>query len=317
MTPGTGIRVNGDDDDADGTADRDDGAVAAENDLVEITLTADPPTPPPGYEYVLTRTSGNIRVWSAQTKGTEIIVSGNNVVLTFAGMTRTLWVENPLGGSADLTFSARATPSGTVIASDTVHFFPFSSIVIALGGEGQVPADPPLEPTNHGTFQTAIILYRMGYDVHMYDEDVVNSTGAGAAYDEVVSAIQRRAVTGVAIYGYSHGGGSTTDLAERLNNNRATIGSFSINYTAFIDGIRNNSDIDIASETQLPPSTAYHANYYERAGGLLQGNSVPGANLNVNVTMTPWGSGLTHFTIDDEPMVLQGIMDLLVAHVVP
>jgi len=318
-TPGAGVRMNGDDDDADGQVDRDDGNVAAENDLVEIQLTVDPPTPPPGFEYLLSRTNANIRVWSAATKGSEILAPGNSVTLTFASTTRTLWVENPSGGAADLIFAARATPSGTVVASDLVHFFPLSSVVIALGGESQVPADPPLEPTNHGTFQLAITLYHMGYDVQMYDEDVVSSTGAGQAYNEVVSAIQKRGISHVAIFGYSHGGGSTTDLAQRLNANRATIGSFSIDFTAYIDGIQNDSDFDLDPETALPPSTAYHANYYEHPGcGFLQlcGAPVSGADLNVNVTATPWGGSLTHFTIDDAPQVLQGILDLLVTHVV-
>ncbi|HZN04484.1 MAG TPA: hypothetical protein VFD06_12955, partial [Candidatus Polarisedimenticolia bacterium] len=74
----------------------------------------------------------------------------------------------------------------------------------------------------------------------------------------------------------------------------------------------------IDPETALPPTTAYHANYYEHPGcGFLQlcGGPVPGANLNVNVTATPWGSGLTHFTIDDAAEVLQGLLDLMVIHV--
>jgi len=320
MSPGAGIRVNGDDDDVDGLPDRDDTNVAAENDLVEILLTVDPQTPPPGFEYVLTRSNSNIRVWDAPTKSGEILASGSSVVLSFASTTQTFWVENPVGGGADLELAARATPSGAVIASTQVRFFSYSSVVIALGGESQVPADPPLEPTNHGTFQLAITLYRMGYDVHMYDEDVVNSTGAGAAYNEVVSAIQNRAVSRVAIYGYSHGGGSTNDLARRLDTNRAAIGTFSIDFTAYMDGIDNDSDFDIDPETVLPPSTGYHANYYEHPGcGFLQlcGAPVPGADLNVNVTVTPWGSGLTHFTIDDATQVLQGILDLLVAQVRP
>ncbi|HZI94771.1 MAG TPA: hypothetical protein VFE84_11040 [Patescibacteria group bacterium] len=318
LSPGAGIRVNGDDDDADGLADRDDSDVPSENDLVEVTLSADPFSPPAGFEYTLTRSNANIRVWSTPTKNGEILASGSTVPVSFSSTTRSVWIENPGGGAADLDLSAREIASGSVVALDRVHFFPFTSLVIALGGESQVPADPPLEPTNHGTFQLAITLYRMGYDVHMYDEDVVNSSGAGAAYNEVVSAIQKRQVTRVAIYGYSHGGGSTNDLAVRLNANRATIGAFTIDFTAYVDGIDNKSDFDIDTETALPASTLYHANYYEHPGcGFLQlcGGPIAGANLNVNVTATPWGGSLTHFTIDDAPQVLQGILDLLVAHV--
>src|SRR5262249_34282686 len=142
----------------------------------------------------------------------------------------------------------------------------------------------------------------------------------GQAYNEIVAAVQKRAISHLAIYGYSHGGGSTTDLAQRLDANRASIGAFTLDFTAYIDGIQNDSDIDIDPETALPPSTRYHANYYEHPGwGFLQlcGAPVPGADLNVNVTTTPWGSSLTHFTIDDAPQVLQGVLDLLVAHVMP
>jgi hypothetical protein len=319
LAPGAGIRVNGDDDDADGLADRDDAAVSSENDLIEVVLTADPPVPPAGYEYALSRSGTGIRVWGAQTKGTELL-AGLSAVITFAATTRTVWVENPTGVSADLELVARATAGGQVTASDRVHFRPFTSVVIALGGEGQVPADPPLEPANHGTFQLAITLEQKGYDVHMYDEDVVPANGLGAAYNEVVNAVKNRSVTGVAVYGYSHGGGSTNDLVRRLDADRAAIGAFSIDFTAYVDGIDNDSDIDIDPETALPPTTAFHANYYEHPGcGFLQlcGAPVAGANINVNVTATPWGSSLTHFTIDDAPEVLQALLDLVTIHVAP
>jgi hypothetical protein len=319
IVPGAGIRVNGDDDDGDAIPDRDDAAVAGENDLIEVVLNVDPPTPPAGYDYILSRTNAGLRVWSASTKGTEVLPAGS-AVIAFTSTTRTVWVENPLGGTADLVFEARPSAGGSPTASDTVRFRPFTSVVIALGGEGQVPADPPLEPTNHGTFQLAITLVQKGYDVHMYDEDVVPANGAGAAFNEVASAVRNRAVSGVAIFGYSHGGGSTNDLSRKLDAERATIGSFTIDLTAYVDGIDNDSDFDIDPETALPPSTGYHANWYEHPGcGFLQlcGAPVPGANLNVNVTAQPWGSSLTHFTIDDAPEVLQALLDLVILHVAP
>jgi len=317
LTPGAGIRVNGDDDNANAVPDRDDTAVTGENDLIEVVMSADPQVPQPGYEYVLTRTSANVRVWSAPTKDVELLASGSAVV-TFAAPTLTVWVENHLGGAADLELAARALAGGAIVASDRVHFRPFSSIIIALGGESQVPADPPLEPTNHGTFQLAIALRQKGYDVAMYDEDVVPSNGAGAAFNEVASAVGRRAVSGVAIFGYSHGGGSTNDLARRLDTMRATIGSFSIDFTAYVDGIDNDSDFDLDPETVLPPSTGYHANYYQHPGcGFLQlcGGPVAGSNRDVNVTATPWGASLTHFTIDDAPTIFQELLDQVMTNV--
>ena len=196
-----------------------------------------------------------------------------------------------------------------------MFFYPFTTIVIALGGENQVPSDPP-DP-NHGVFNLAATLYAQGFDVHMYDEDNVNSSGAGSVYDEVVRAIQGRGIALVAIFGYSHGGGSTHDLAGLLDSNRASIGTFTFPYTAYIDGIRNSSDIDINSETRLPAATQYHVNYYQRNDFLIRGNSVPGANVDVNVTNTPWGSGLVHTSIDDHPNVRDGVLTPLLQHVVP
>jgi hypothetical protein len=320
LAPGAGIRINGDDDNLNGQPDRDDTGVAGENDFIEVVLTVDPPSPPAGYEYVLTRSSPGILAWNEPSKITELFGAGSGAVVAFGAATRTIWVESPAGGAGDLELAARAAGGGSPLVSDAIHFRPFTSVVIALGGESQVPADPPLEPANHGTFQLAIALYQLGYDVHMYDEDVVSATGAGAAYNEVVSAVRDRGISSVAIYGYSHGGGSTNDLARRLNDNRGSIGVFSIDYTAYVDGIDNDSDIDIGTETALPPSTEHHANYYEHPGCgffALCGGPIAGADLNLNVTAQPWGSGLTHFTIDDAPEVLQGILDQLRLLVAP
>ena len=80
----------------------------------------------------------------------------------------------------------------------------------------------------------------------------------------------------------------------------------------------NNSDIDLRTEARLPPSTGFHASYYENPGcGFFQlcGGPVPGADVNVNVTATPWGADLLHFTVDDALEVLHGIRDDLLATV--
>ncbi len=303
--PGVGIRVNGDDDDNNGVGDWNDTWVDNENDLVEITLSASPFPAPPGYEYVLARSNGNIRVWTMPFKSIAVLGGNDEIALVFTAATQTLWVESVGGGETTLSFEARPI-GGSAIASDDVRFFPFSSVVIALGGENQSPSDPP--SSNHGMFQVARSLYHQGYDVHMYDEDVVSSNGSGAAYNEVVRAVQQRGIASVAIYGYSHGGGSTYDLTNRLNNNRGSIGSFSIDYTAYVDAIRNSSDIDINSETRRPPSTAYHVNYYQRNDTFIRGNSVAGADVDVNVNSTAWGSGLVHGNVDDHVNTRDGVM---------
>jgi len=229
--------------------------------------------------------------------------------------TRTVWVERLNAGDSLLTLRARPSGGGGDLANTQARLFAFSSVVIALGGENQGPSDPP--DSNHGIFNIASTLYGMGYDVHMYDEDNVSSSGAGSVYDEVVRAVKQRGIGIVTVFGYSHGGGSTHDLANRLDTNRASIGSFALVYTAYIDGIRNSSDIDISSETRLPPSTAYHVNYYQRNDFLLKGNSVPGANVDVNAGAQPWGGGLVHTSVDDAPEVRSGVLSGLLAHVAP
>ena len=230
-------------------------------------------------------------------------------MLSFGGATSTVWVERLNAGNTILQLVARPEGGGATVTGASVRLFAFTSVVIALGGENQVPSDPP--SSNDGMFNIAATLYGMGYDVHMYDEDGVGSSGAGPVYDEVVQAVSLRGIGIVSIFGYSHGGGSTHDLADRLDTNRASIGTFTMPYTAYVDAIRNSSDIDIASETRLPPSTAYHVNYYQRNDLFIRGDSVPGADVDVNVGSTPWGFGLDHGAIDDHPNVRDGVLQPL------
>jgi len=300
--PGAGIRVNGDDDNNNSTADSSDTSVSGENDLIEVELKAEPAS---GIKYVLKRSSSNIKVWNSQTKGTALLDSGTEAEISFSASTKTVWVENPSGGSADLEFIVRS--GETDVCSDKVHFYPFTSIVIALGGETQDPSDP----SDNGTFQLATNLYQQGYDVHMYDEDDVDYGGAGATYNEVVNSIQHRSVSQVAIFGFSHGGGSTYLLADLLNTHRDTIGTFTIPFTAYIDAVEDTFMGDMNQEHRRPTSSAYHVNYYQEgsvADGWLDGGPIdypPGADYEINVDYpTPTE---THLTIDNETTVLDGI----------
>lgn len=64
--------------------------------------------------------------------------------------------------------------------------------------------------------------YENGHDVHLHREDSVvndngNPRGTGDAFDDVAEAVSLRGVENVDILGYSHGGGSTYDLAWRID----------------------------------------------------------------------------------------------------
>ncbi|MFP6660759.1 MAG: proprotein convertase P-domain-containing protein, partial [Myxococcota bacterium] len=314
-SPGVGIRINGDDDDGDSTADRDDTSVAGENDLIEVELAVNQATPPTGVEYVLRRSNANIKVWESQTKGTALLDASDEVVVSLAAVTQSVWVENTDGGSASLEFEAREISGGSVLSSDLIEFYPFTSLVIGLHGEFQFPTDPVYGP-NEGISYIAIDLHEDGYDSHMYVENDVASDGSGAVYDEIVNAVTNRGVTSVALYGFSHGGGSIYDLCERLDDNAGSIGPFDIPFTGYIDGIENDSDADLDPEVRLPSGSAYHVNYYQSNWfWRIWGDSVPGADVDVNVTSTGWGGGLSHISITTHANVQAGIHDPLVLRV--
>lgn len=309
-TWGPGIRING-------PGDTD---PSGEDDLIEVTVEVSQP----GAQVALRRSNGNLQAWTTRTKvtGTELLFWGDKTsALPFgpSGTVLTVWVEwaMPAHGAADL----RLQPLATGTPLDTVHFHTFSSIIMALGGENQVPS-VPVDP-NNGTFVAANDLYAQGYDVHVHDEDEVAADGSGAVYDEVVNAIQHRLVSEVGMFGYSHGGGSTHDLADRLDVNRAGIGVFEIPFTSYVDGVKNSSDFDVGQELRRPPSSGYHTNQYQHGtlgDFFLDGGPVPDSNpppTGLDVETTPWGAGATHFTIDDLVQVRDLVEAALLSNLFP
>ena len=297
-TRGPGIRIN-----APGDVDP-----AGEDDLIEVRLNVDPP----GAALALRRSDVALRVWTTRNKqgGTEIaFVNDKTGVLPIGGAQSqlTLWVEwaSPAHGVAELYVESPAVSA----PKDTLVLHSFRATVLALGGESQVPSDPP--DANHGTFISAQSLYRRGYDVHMYDEDNVSADGSGAVFDEAATAVRDRGVDSVAIFGYSHGGGSTYDLADLLDISRPALGVFEIEFTSYVDSVSNNSDIDTGQELRRPPSTAYHLNHYQHGslfedfgldGGPVANSNPPPTGLDVETT--PWGATSTHFEVDDYVQVL-------------
>jgi hypothetical protein len=300
VDPGAGIRVDGN-----GGTNR-----------IEVTLTVGAMPTPDGMKYFLKRSNDSIKVWTGNTNGVAILDTQDDQEIDFTNTTQTVWVEDVTSGSADLELQLRSTNNNSVVNSDKVHFYSFTSIVIALGGRTQVPHDPvtPLLPdTSHpGAFDIGRYLYLNGYDVHMYNEaDVGSSPGASVPYTEVQSAVQNRNVSNIAIFGYSYGGGATYNLAGALNTTLA--------FTAYIDAVIDPFPgipcIVDGAQTNWPSGSSYHVNYYQSphtlAEGCLGGEAcTPPASYEFNL-----GSLVNHYTIDDNGGVQIGIEQKLQQHV--
>jgi hypothetical protein len=329
-TPGVGIRLNGDDDNGNNIPDRLEAppynGVNGENDLIKVQVTK---STFPGIKYVLKRNNANINVWrNANRSGVLLVGQTNSIDFSVFASGNPIYVEwvtpNVAGTSATLTLEARTTTNDKLVFWDTIKFVPFQSIVIVFGGDDQTPSDPVSEPKNFGMFQTAIDLYREGYDVRMYKEgrldDVTPTTAANypnPILNDVRNAIQKHGQTNVAIMGYSHGGGQTYNLAHFLNRHRASIGTFTIVFTSYIDAIQKEWN---SAETRLPPGSQFHVNQYQRntntlQEGYLNGNKVPGAAVEVDQgKMKPW---IRHETIDDQKVVIDLLKQWFVDKVKP
>jgi hypothetical protein len=323
--PGVYIRRNGDDDNGNMIPDwsLSETSVANEDDLINVTLdTAF--AAPAGIRFELEKSTGDIRIWNSSSKGTEFApVAGQASAITLGnGVPASVWVEwvtpGTAPGQASLDFRLVDNVSGNTVFTDRLVFHPFMSVVIAIGGFTQTPGDPA--EAGSGTFQTAIDLYRDGYDVHMYAETEVQADGSGAAYNEVVSAIENRGVRHVAIIGFSWGGGATFQLANGLDANRPFIfgGPFTIDFTAYVDAVKHVTGFPpLPPETRRPPSSRWHLNIYEpnsaEGGGPMPNTSLDGgANEDDNTEVTAgFTSGLTHTTIDDDPTVRGRVKTLL------
>lgn len=292
LAHGPGIRLNGDDDNSNGQPDYGDiGPLAsADDDLVRVDIA--------GAVGALTIAwTGPLAVWTSPTKQSAIasgssVASGQQVWVEYASNVHTV------GESTRLTLSAR---SGGATAQDHLVFHSFRSEVIAIGGNDQDPAN--FGDTRLGAFTIAGTLYKLGYDVHLFSHSQVQSSGAGAAASEAAAAVLSRAVTDLAIIGYSWGGGATYELASGLAADARLSGKYALRYSAYIDGITHSG---ISSERRLPSAALYHDSLYQRQDALLRGDSVAGAN-NWNVSNTTWGAGLVHTSIDDNA-TLQSIV---------
>ncbi len=298
VNPGAGIRVDGD-----GGTNR-----------IEVTLSVGSAPAPGSVKYFLKRSNGSIKVWTGNTNGVAILDAQDEQEIDFTNTAQTVWVENVASGTADLELQTRTTNDNAVVASDKIHFYSFTSIVIVLGGRTQVPSDPatPALPNPHhpGIFDIGHDLYLNGYDVHMY-----NQADTNVAYQEVQNATNYRNVDNVAMMGYSYGGGATFSLAAVLGRTLA--------FTAYIDAVINPFPgipcFTDGAETNWPAGSVYHVNYNQSPHSMSGGQFCLGgeacvrpASYEVNL-----GGSVTHYTIDDSAIVHNGIEQRLQTNVLP
>jgi hypothetical protein len=310
-SPGAGIRANGMD---------------VDENLIEVVLVREPASAS-GVSYFIKRQNSKLKVWEDSSRTTVLLDSTDEADITSKTFPLTLWVEYPysMGDPApvecELYFEARDS-GGTVVDDDKVLFYPFKSAVIGLSGEDW-PAygTGPFPAADNGFYQLSKKLYEEGYDVHYFDEDAVScapNAGMGEALTQLMVSFIHRHVRECAIFGTSHGGGSTHDLADVVN---TSISGMSIPFTAYSDGLRNfepslmmTSQASDAPETRKPPGSGYHVNFYQTLGsdpGLVGwmlsvfgydfvGARVTGADYEVHVTGTSWGASVRHGDMDDE-----------------
>jgi len=313
---GPGIRINSDDDDGDGFADYlIPGPTNNERDLIEVLLQRDSVTD----AFKLRRNTAAIKVWTTSNKVGEITFPNannsetNNLPFPAGVKSLTLWVEwaNPNHGTADLTIFHAATLKHW----DTVTFHTFHSILIFLGGRGQVPTDPP--NPSHGAFIVSVEMYKRGYDAWMYNQNSVRvlpfPIGTGAPYNEVdvaTRAVLGRSVQNVGVYGYSWGGGATFDMVNALRTRLA----INVAFSGYCDAIERATGF---SETRLPPGTAFHFNYYETRDWPLHGAATAGLAVppNVQVDATGWFPRVKHHNIDDDRRTVDAAISNLLAKV--
>ena len=309
-----GIRINGDDDNHNSSPDySDNGPVDNENDLIKVTVRTQIPNLGNAGNYVMKRTSNKINVYWLKDKKLKLLKEEDEAAFNFGKGLQDFYVEHKgtQGESATLEFRVKKADGTYLSYVPSITFTPFTSIVVGLSGELTPANATTLDPLANGMYDVSRKLQRKGYDVYYYDEKSVESNGSGQVFDDVVAAIKGGGVSNVAIYGHSHGGGATYALAEKLSTASASIGAFSIRYTAYVDAIQNESNFDNDPEVRLPPGTLFHVNLYERKTLGLRGDLVPGANFNSDVNQQGFGLNVGHGGIDNHPKIIDFIVDTL------
>jgi len=312
-TLGPGIRMNTDPDPVVN-------GISAENDLIEVKIDR-----LPGQGDLILQRSVALVLYYDYDKDTPVPMqdASNTQPLQFTNNSATVFVEwaSPEHGTDILSLL-----NGTIFAVlDSVRFHSFRSIVTIFGGKGQDSRDTDGDGSiddsrggnnREGIFQVAQELYNTGWDVLAFsvpDAEPPIDQVIGVAYDEIVNAITYRAVGnpfdfggGVAVMGYSWGGGAANVLIERLWDDF----DYNVIYGVYLDAVVYGSELPPIAMNFWPEGLFYLLNIYQEnvplGGEPVDPNDVPaGSQLeDIDTTTAPGFPGnLFHATIDDDPQV--------------
>jgi hypothetical protein len=204
-------------------------------------------------------------------------------------------------------------------------------MVVIFGGNGQNPRDTDRDgrlgdPRNaagtnrEGIFDLASELYVTGWDVYGYNEEV----DLNIPFTEVVHAVDLRSVRpdlefftggGVAIMGYSQGGGAAHDLIEMLTTfyDQEKQEFFASMLGVYVDAVERQifPANDPIPQTDYPDLAAYLLNIFQRSplpnvfvGNYIDEDENPPGTTVEDVDL---GTTLNHEQIDDDLGVKQRI----------
>jgi hypothetical protein len=279
---GTGvhIRVNGDNENTN---------------LVEVTYSCPPLVTMTHLSAAVQVSSTNLQVWTTSTKGSAIIGSNNQGNLTLDGSgNATIWVEATASGTNVLNFLI-VSGTTTIGTSSSLNFVNYDSYIDSYSGETAYGGTAKTQQI----FNTAQKLYLEGYNIGYYDAHTINATTGSPAYDELKNQIKTGFVTKTALFGYSHGAGATYSACTYLSRDAATLGTFTIYFTGYVDAIEYSGVTDRTAETHAPLGSHYAWNYYEDKAWFIHGAPVPGTippPNGLDVNSTSWGANLVHFS---------------------
>lgn len=249
-------------------------------------------------KLVIKRSTNLLNVYGAKDATSPILTSGSEtIVSTSNAPPKSYWVEcTDTLTTANIEFFLRSA-GGQDVKLKTLPFRSFTTVVCALSGE---VFNTPTNAANQGTYDISEALYLEGYNIAYYPE-----SSETRAAQELKDQRAKCGIAKIGVFGWSHGGGSTYNLALALGQ---------VAFTGYIDAIAQGWT---SAEDRYPTGSAYHFNYYQRNWFTyppLAGDKTnpPGANKEKDLSSTT-----DHFSIVVDPSVQADIKASLKSQISP